>query len=280
MPLRMPLVCRSDCRSGAPQQYFSGIMPQILTPHHFLVDTYSHLLHTDTMSYTVKERRTNAKKQVRDADGHFIPKDSIKTDTKINSSLKPEIKKTSSVNDPLFSFTVNNPFKKLFQWIDYLRKHHTTTFDFKIKVPLIALPFFLFAIIAMFQGFFSLGQYTKKQQIEALPSPTPIIITEPTTTPAPVRGSYLGVIQSTYYIPTITLPPPVESSSSAWQTKEVFTTNRYILLDKEDKVIFLEVSSEVSMDRYLGKRVLVSGLYDQRNHSLRIATTSDVEIVR
>lgn len=223
------------------------------------------------MSYTDKERRDNSKKQLRDADGHFIP---------VNSPFKPEVKNTSSVSDPLFSFTINNPFKKFFQWIDYLRKHHTTTFDFKIKVPLIALPFFLFAIIALFQGFFSLGQYTKKQQIEALPSPTPIIITEPTTTPAPVRGSYLGVVQSTYFIPSVTLPPPVESSSSAQPDNEIFITNRYILLDKEDKVIFLDVESKIVMDRYVGKRVLITGLFDSSAKSIRIASPEDIEIIR
>jgi len=116
------------------------------------LDTKLIPLHTDTMSYTYKERRDNTKKQLRDADGHFIP----------DSPFKPKVKNTSSVSDPLFSFTINNPFKKILHWLDYLRKHHTTSFNFKIKVPLIALPFFLFAIFALFQGFFSLGQYTKK----------------------------------------------------------------------------------------------------------------------
>ncbi len=235
------------------------------------LDTHHIPLHTDTMSYTDKERRDNSKKQLRDGDGHFIP---------VKSPFKPKVKNTSSVSDPLFSFTINNPFKKILQWLDYLRKHHTTSFDFKIKVPLIALPFFLFAIFALFQGFFSLGQYTKKQQIEALPSPTPIIITEPTTTQAPVRSSYIGVIQSTYFIPTVVLSPPVEPSSSVQPDNDIFITNRYILLDKEDKVIFLEVSSGVSMDSYLGKRVLITGLYDPQSHSLRIAAASDIEILR
>ena len=221
-------------------------------------------------------RDDNGKDQNRSSDGTFGHK-KVEPPT---SPFKPEIKNTSSVHDPLFSFTLNNPFKKLLQWIDYLRKHHTTTFDFKIKVPLIALPIFLFVVIGLVQGLFNLGQYVQKQETAALPSPTPIIIVEPTTTPAPVIGSYLGFIQSTYQIPSITLSPPVESSPSAKPASQIFTRNRYILLDKEDTVTFLEIDSKIDMNPYLGKRVLITGLYDQSRKLLQLTTSGDIEIVQ
>jgi len=132
------------------------------------------------MSYTSKERRDNAKKQARNEDGYFIPKESIKTETNVQTPFPKEGKKKSSYDDPLVSVKINNPFAKFLKWLDYIRKHQTTTFNFKIKIPLIALPVFLIVVIGIFQGFFSFGKYSQKKEIEALPTPTPIIIQEPT----------------------------------------------------------------------------------------------------
>jgi|GEM_PF-4093574 len=224
------------------------------------------------MTYSAKERRANSKKQLRDADGHFIPKK--------DSPTKQEVKKKSSVNDPLFSFTINNPFKKLLQWIDYLRKHHTTTFDFKIKVPLIALPFFLFVVVGLLQGFFTLGQYTKKQQIEALPTPSPVVVTETSTIKAPFRSSFLGVIQSTYRLPFLTRSPQKESTTAAQPHQESFKTNRYILLDTDNRVLFLDVSPKILMERYVGKRVLITGRFDPSSQTIQVPSAEDIEIIR
>jgi len=51
-------------------------------------------------------------------------------------------------------------------------------------------------------------------------------------------------------------------------------------LDKEDKVIFLDVESKIVMDRYVGKRVLITGLFDLSAKTIQIATPEDIEIIR
>ena len=214
------------------------------------------------MSYTVKERRTNTKKQVRDEDGHFIPKEDIKIETKTQTPFPPkeDIKKSSS-DEPLVSLQVHNPFKKLLKWLNYIRTHQTTTFNFKINIPLIALPVFIAVTMGILQGFFSLGKYSQQKEIEALPTPTPIIIMEPTTTPAPIAISKLGTITATY------------------QASPIPAINRYILVDNDDRITFLIIPQSIPMERYINRRVLVTGMYDVEHLALTIDDPSDLEII-
>ena len=88
------------------------------------------------------------------------------------------------------------------------------------------------------------------------------------------------MVQSTHFIPSVTLTPPVEPSSSALPDNDIFITNRYILLDKEVKVIFLDVESKIVMDRYVGKRALITGLFDSSAKTIQISTPEDIEIIR
>lgn len=218
------------------------------------------------MSYTVKERRTNAKKQVRDGDGHFIPEEEIKTETKIKTPFPKKSGGTSSADEPLVSVRINNPFAKLLKWLNYVRKHQTTTFNFKINIPLIALPVFLFVIIGILQGLFSLGKYSQKKEIEALPTPTSIIVVEPTTIPLPISISKLGTITATYQEAPMALSPTP-------------TIRRYILVDKDDHITFLIIPQSVNMAGYLNRRVLVTGMYDIAHLTLTIEGQSDLEII-
>ncbi|MDA1316908.1 MAG: hypothetical protein O3B87_02680 [bacterium] len=219
------------------------------------------------MAYTAKKRREYSKKQVRDEDGHFIPFKDITTESKVQTPFPHTETKKSTYDDPLVSIKVNNPFVKILKWLDYIRKHQTTTFNFKMNIPLIALPVFLMVMMGIFQGFFSLGQYSKKKEIEAIPTPTPIIIMEPTATPAPLSISKLGTITATYQTPgdSNQSPTPVIS--------------RYILVDAEDRITFLIIPPTLNMNQYLNRRVLVSGMYDPSHLTLTLKDQSDVEIV-
>jgi len=215
--------------------------------------------------------------QPRNNDGKFTQKSSF------TSPLKPEVKMKSDINEPLFSFAINNPFKKILKWLEYVKKHNTTKFDMKITVPLIALPFFFAGILGLMTGFFGLGQFAKNRQIEAIPSPTPVLVILPSATPAPYKSSFIGIIQSTYYLPEIT-PKSVETTNLATDEATIsgrtFETNRYILLDHENKITFLDVASAIQMDGYVGKRVLITGLFDPSAQSLQILAPADIEIIR
>jgi len=42
----------------------------------------------------------------------------------------------------------------------------------------------------------------------------------------------------------------------------------------------LDVASTIQMDGYVGKRVLITGLYDPSAQSLQILAPADIEIIR
>lgn len=223
----------------------------------------------------------------RDGNGRFIkkgtdPADAVRTQTSISSPPPPP---ESPLDEPLVSFSVQNPFKKILHWLDDLRRHQTTTFDFKIKIPLIALPIFLVVLAGAFQYFFSLG---KQSAQNVLPTPTAM----PTVKPSPILISKVGVIKATYQVlaetdeastpsPIITLsevegPPPTLTSTP---TPTPIPPSRYVLVDKDDKIFFLITPSNLSLQRYLNQRVLVTGMYDAQKETIEINQSSDIEIL-
>lgn len=239
------------------------------------------------------------KEQLRDANGRFMsnetqPEEGIKTEVEFKTPLKAVLKKPDSIDEPLVSLSINNPFKKLLHWFDNIRKRQTTSFDFKIKVPLLALPVFLAFMAGLFQVFFNLGKIVEKKGAATLPTPTPIVIIQPTITPLPITTSRLGTIKATYQVlnllsPTTTpviaisndeallssTPSPTVSSP----TPTPIPASRYVLVDKNDQIIFLLVPRTLSLNRYLNERVLITGLYDTTKNTLLINKSSDIEII-
>ena len=78
-----------------------------------------------------------------------------------------EQKEEEELEKPLVSVSVNNPITWLLKVINNLKKKQTTTFTFRLGIPLIALPIF----IACFAGlFFGLGKITtkSKEKVESI----------------------------------------------------------------------------------------------------------------
>lgn len=230
----------------------------------------------------------------RDAEGRFVdqntdPAETVKTTFEttgpINVITKPA---KDNFDEPLVSVKIQNPFKKILHWLNDIRKKQTTTFDFKIKIPLLALPIFFAVLGGAFQFFFNLGQAKEKQVVAAMPTPTPIIIVQATPTPAPILISRMGTIKATYQVAallspttTITTQEPNEASLSATIEPSATPTlipTRYVLVKGED-VTFLIVPSSVSLENYRNKKVLITGLYEKATDTLRINKTSDIEIL-
>lgn len=235
--------------------------------------------------------------QMRDARGRYMskktqPEEGIKTEVEFKTPLKAVLKKPDSIDEPLVSFKINNPFKKVLHWLDNVRRHQTTSFDFKIKVPLLALPIFLAIMGGAFQAFFTLGKIVEKKEVAALPTPTPIVITQPTIPPQPVIISRLGTIKATYQVlnllspttaPIITISEALLSSTPSPTISSITPTpipaSRYVLVDKNDQIIFLLAKQTLSLNRYLNERVLITGLYDTIKNTLEVSKSSDIEIM-
>ncbi len=236
----------------------------------------------------------------RDADGQFVakgvdPVTTVKTTIETNGPVEFIAKGPGADDKPLVSLTVQNPFKKIIHWLDDIRKHQTTSFDLKVKIPLIALPVFLTVLGAAFQLFFSLGKHAEKQAVAAMPTPTPIVIVQPTAIPAPVMVSKLGTIKATYQVQSLLTPTPqiVESVIASESGKdmttpqptagqplaETATPSRYVLVDKDDHIFFLVIPQTLSLNYYLNRRVLITGLFDTQQSTLTIQKTQNIEIL-
>lgn len=238
--------------------------------------------------------------QPRDANGRFIPKNTLPEDT-VKSNVKisaPPAPPKNPLDEPLVSIQIQNPFKRILYWLNDIRKKQTTTFDFKIQIPLIALPIFLVVLGTAFQAMFNFGRSIEKKEIGALPTPTPIVIVKPTLPPKPILISKLGTIKATYQvqnliiqnIPTFTPIPSVVVNTDQTSTPSpalVRPTNtptptpvvsRYVLVTGS-QITFLIVSSNLSLNSYLNQRVLVTGLFDSSKNILMIDKSSDIELM-
>ncbi len=120
------------------------------------------------MSFVSEEDWKKIREKPRDAKGKYVkkgvdPKDTVfpvyKTASPIDTLKEgPD----EFLDKPLVSFSVNNPFKKILVWLKDIRKRQTTTFNFKISIPLIALPIFLLIVGGAIQFFFYARQARSK----------------------------------------------------------------------------------------------------------------------
>ena len=223
----------------------------------------------------------------RDAEGRFVNEDTdpiattkttFETTGPVHVITKPP---NDNLDEPLLSVQIQNPFKKLLHWLNDIRKKQTTTFDFKIKIPLLALPIFFAVLTGAFQFFFNLGQAKEKQEILALPTPTPIVIIQPTATPAPILVSRLGTIKPTYQVQNLISPslfPTAVASDSAQEATPTLSPIRFVLVKGED-ITFLVVPEDVNLSSYSNRRVLITGLYDKTTDTLTVQKTSDIELL-
>lgn len=225
---------------------------------------------------------------LRDANGRFIKKGSSPQDAVVKESLAETPLTTigkgvdPSIEKPLVSVTVNNPFKKLLYWLDEIRRKQTTTFDFKIKIPLIALPIFLLVLGGVFQFFWNQG-HTSNPPVTPTPVPSPIITTTPIPSlPQPLKVTRLGTIKATYQVQNLITPsaiPTEEITNDPLPTAIPPTPSRYVLVGENNHVFFL-VGNSINFNTYLNQKVLVTGMYNQEKETLTIEKIEDIELLQ
>ncbi len=195
-----------------------------------------------------------------------------------------------ALNEPLI--TVHNPLRYIFLWMEDVKNWIKTDSDGEIRIH---IPFKWFATaLCMFLIGGAVPAYWQGKAVEyagwiAKPTPTPIIIVRPTLTPAPVQVTRLGVIKATYQvralIPTDTPTPPTSSPStpsdttSPQPTPQVPQPARYVLMTDTYKLIYLKMPEELSLQKYLGYKALVTGLYTASSNTISIEKIEDVEVV-
>ena len=209
----------------------------------------------------------------RDEHGHFVK----------------EFGAPKESTDKLFTFQFHlfNPLHWLMNYLVRLEKNK----DGRISVKIPYLWFLTFLAVVMGGGgvmgavltgprTYVEGQIAERMVWIAKPTPTPVVVVP---TPAPVLVTRLGVVRATYQVknllPTVTPPPAVSSESASLDVAPTPTPLRYVLIAENGEVLFIRVPATLSLNGYLGSRVLLTGYYDGATKTLSVATLGDVEIV-
>jgi hypothetical protein len=198
--------------------------------------------------------------------------------------------------DKLFTFQFHlfNPLHWLMNYLVRLEKNK----DGRISVKIPYLWFLTFLAVVMGGGgvmgavltgprTYVEGQIAERMVWIAKPTPTPVVVMP---TPAPVLVTRLGIVRATYQVknllPTVTPPPAVSSESASLDVAPTPTPLRYVLIAENgdpassaDRLIFIRVPATMSLNGYLGSRVLLTGYYDGATKTLSVATLGDVEVV-
>ena len=208
------------------------------------------------MSYNSSKRKKTATKESRDTHGRFA--------SRIGSALADSLKGSTSQKDDIDApiLTVRNPLSYFFHWLDDIKKWIKKDADGEIKIH-IPFKWFLVGMILLLSGG-AIPGYLQGKAVEyawwiTRPTPTPIVIIEPTLTPAPVSVTKMGIIKATYQVPKNML--------------------RYVLMLENGELMFLAVPKNISLTYYLNQRVLITGLLNQSNNTLSLSSLSDLELV-
>lgn len=250
------------------------------------------------MPFNPQKRSQTAKGETRGSHGRFVSnKAKTEPDPIIQSqppiqppppqTVKVQVetprKQTNANSDSLVSLNIPNP---LTYYIRLFIKAINKPMTIKIP-PLYAFPILIGTLGIIPFSFFGLGKQVEKEKIAALPTPTPIVIIQPTATPAPVMVSRMGIIKATYQVTallspiTSVIPSAVEGSPSATMEPSPTPTpvpNRFLLVNGST-ITFLVVSSTVNLSSYLNRKVLITGLFDKTKNTLQISKSGDIEVL-
>ncbi len=217
----------------------------------------------------------------------------------VKRSKTPETKDTKPKDDVdnLFSFHFQffNPLRWFMRFLEKLEKDKTG--QITIKIPFL---WYLTFLVIMFGGGgvigafafaptqFVKGQLTERNIWVSKPTPTPIVIVP---TPAPVLVTRLGIIKATYQvqnlIPTSTPTPTPHPDSTSSAEMSVSTPApsvspsvvRFVLMTDTYKLIYLKTPPEMSLQRYIGYKALVTGYYTSATNTIALDKLADLEIL-
>lgn len=185
--------------------------------------------------------------------------------TKITTSIK-------TADQPLVSFTINNPFTKVLKWLDQIRKKQETVFSIQLKMPLIViLSMFVISVsmVTSSKFFYDWGKVVGLQAV--LAQPTPAVIILPTATPAPVLVTKLGILKGTYQ----------DASGNEVISEQTSVVNpvRFMLEQSDGNFIFVNPVASMNLTKYLNKRILVTGYYDISKNTISVQSSTNIEVI-
>lgn len=186
------------------------------------------------------------KYQVVDKEGKILESGTL---TATSNAKTPEgIPVEPEFEKPLVSVSISNPFKKILYWLNQIRKRQTTTFAFKLSIPLIALPVIIFTAYQVGRG--EAMSFIKSN---ASPSPSATVSASPQS---PVEISRAGVLK-------------IAKGS---------TGTRYLLQLRNGEILNLQIPTTIDLSKYANKQVLVTGYQNKTTGVLSVVDIAEIEV--
>lgn len=209
------------------------------------------VINKDTSEAVVSVRSVTAKKQVRDSEGRFIKEGETSVPAISFTTSQNQNVKTGDVPD-LVNFKVTNPLVYIKAWWKKIMANEG--FELKLK----AKPITAIAIsVALFSLVFGLGGFVFPFAFPWLKINNAVVSTSPTPIPAEWRETALkGTLKKTTSVPI-----------------------RFFLLTSSDEAVTLEAPGYITLDKLIGKRILATGNYSQKQKLLIIQDVQDLEVL-
>ncbi len=166
--------------------------------------------------------------------------------------------KETEDDSTLIDIKVTNPLKRIYELLQDIKKHQSTTFSLRFTIPLIALPIFLFAAFQLGRGSYVCTQdFTSKKGVIKL-----------TKVDIPTRqDGFLNKLWSNVGAPAIS------STSSGYVTEE------RVLLDSQMGDIVQVLSTKaIDMQQYKDQTVIISGIYSTCTHIMTLNSKNNITI--
>lgn len=213
-------------------------------------------------SNTIPTNSSNSQARSRDSEGRFISNDlheagkSTQSQDKNQSSLSNAVPSLFSLNSktesqttpPLLDIKITNPITYLKIW--WKRILANEGIDFRLRIhPLTAI----IISLAIAAGSFGLGRVT-------LPANSPIIKYIPQLAPSPA-------------------PDPWRETAFTGILRYSDSSKKYYLTTGASEAITLEVPANVDLSKQSGKRIFATGKYNKDSGILKVASSTDLEIL-
>lgn len=210
-------------------------------------------INKDTSEAVVSVRSVTAKKQTRDSEGRFIKEGETSIPAISFSTSQNQKVKTGDVPD-LVSFKVTNPLVYIKAWWKKIMANEGFEFKFKAKpITAIAISVALFSLVFGLGGFvfptiFPFLNFNNTNAVVATESPTPSSDWRET--------ALKGTLKKTTSVPI-----------------------RFFLLTSSDEAVTLQAPDYITLDKLIGKRILATGNYSQKQKLLIIQDVQDLEVL-
>jgi len=216
--------------------------------------TTNPVINKDTSEATVSVRSVTAKKQTRNSEGRFIKEGETSIPAISLTTSKNQNVKTGDIPD-LVNFKVTNPLVYIKAW--WKRIMANEGFELKLK----AKPITAIAIaVALFSLAFGLGGVV-----------------------FPFAFPWLKINSNQNGIITISSPTPAtdwrETALKGTLKKTTSVPIKFFLLTTSDEAVTLQAPDYITLDKLIGKRILATGNYSQKQKLLIIQDVQDLEVL-